>query len=127
MKSLRSLFVLAIMLVAFGATALAGIDPLTARQCARNMCAQMRECETYVPQPSPVLEKVDSPKKGNASNVNTKAKGETVQEDIADCRQQAYWAFEDCLFGGQQEGRTKPVDATSKGNVKKAKVVTPNK
>lgn len=125
MKTTNGFWVVVLLLAGSVAT-YAGLAPLSAPQCARNMCAQMRECSTYVPQPSPVLEKVDSPKKGAASRLNSKAKGENVQEEIADCRLQAFLNFQDCV-GGQQGERVKPDDATNKGTVKTAKVVTPNK
>lgn len=98
------------------------------RVCARTMCTDMRSCSTYVPQPTPQLEKTDKPV-GSRSNLVEKQKGgnDTQGEGpISTCRFEAYMSYLDC--GNEQEGGVvKPNDNTVSGNTAKTVVTTPKK
>lgn len=125
MKNSNRLIALAVVLVASAVMSVTMWAQPNLNQCARTMCQDMRSCSTYVPQPSPQLEKTDKPS-GKPSNLVEKQKGNDVQGEgpAMTCRFIAYMNYQECTFQGQ--GRVKPNDNTT-GSTLKTTATTPKK
>lgn len=125
MKNTNRLTALAVVLVAIAVMSVTMSAQPDLNQCARTMCQDMRSCSTYVPQPSPQLEKTDNPT-GTRSNLVEKQKGGNDAQGLSgSCRFLAFMAYENCSSEGQG-GRVKPNENTT-GNTVKTTATTPKK
>ncbi len=105
----KTLGVFSAMLVFFGTTSVFGQSLPGDALCARDMINAMRNCSTFIPQPTPTFEKVEKPS-GVASNKVTKTtKGSNTTQGYDEpiemsCRMSAFLDFEDCIYNQQVPG-----------------------
>jgi hypothetical protein len=109
------------LLMAGASVAQAGFPtPLEARLCARTMCNAMRDCETYIPQPTPVFDKVEKPGGNTGTTAVSNDKGsKSAQGSISQsCRETLLEEYESCV------SETPPIVVDSKWTAT-TKVVEP--
>lgn len=96
----------------------AGVEDPDVAVCARNMCASIRTCNTYVPQPGMQRPSAESSTKSAVGSTTVAKKSAQAQGGGSTCRFYALQDFLQCVGGGEGERVDQPNTKANNNTVK---------